>query len=54
VATAVRTLDGLHLASALLYRESRREDLVFATHDRRQATAALALGFEVVGVAVGT
>ena len=49
MATAVRTLDSLHLASALLYRERRHEEIVFATHDRRQATAARALGFEVLG-----
>jgi hypothetical protein len=44
----VRTLDTLHLASALMIRE-RYEALRFATHDRELATAAHALGFEVVG-----
>ena len=47
--TSVRTLDAIHLASALLFRERRREDIVFGTHDDRQATAARALGFEVIG-----
>ena len=46
--TLVRTLDALHLASALMIRE-RYEGLRFATHDRELATAAHALGFEVVG-----
>ena len=48
--TVVRTLDSIHLASALLVREQTNMDLVFATHDRRQAIAARALGFDVVGV----
>jgi hypothetical protein len=50
MSTPVKTLDALHLASALLWRERRDADLVFATHDPRQARAARALGFECVGV----
>jgi len=50
MATAVRTLDAIHLASALLLRERHRDDLLFATHDRRQAISARALGFTCVGV----
>ena len=50
MATPVKTLDALHLASALLWRERRSPDLVFATHDPQQARAARALGFECVGV----
>ena len=46
--TAVKTLDAIHLASALLFAERRGSGLVFGTHDRRQATAARALGFEVL------
>lgn len=49
MATAVRTLDALHLASALVFRERRAVSLVFATHDVRQATAARALGFPCIG-----
>lgn len=49
MATAVKTLDALHLASALLFQERRGVALVFATHDAQQATAARALGFECVG-----
>ncbi len=48
--TVVRTLDALHLASALLLRERQGFDLTFATHDRQQAAAAQALGFECIGV----
>jgi predicted nucleic acid-binding protein len=45
--TALGTLDALHLASALL---ARREipDLRFTTHDRELATAARAIGFDVL------
>ena len=43
-------LDALHLASALLWRERRAAELLFATHDPRQARAARALGFDCVGV----
>ena len=48
--TAVRTLDAIHLASALLLRERRVPSLVFVTHDPRQGRAALALGFECIGM----
>jgi hypothetical protein len=47
--TAVKTLDAIHLASALLLRERRTPALVFATHDPQQLRAARALGFEYLG-----
>jgi len=50
MATPVKTLDALHLATALLWRERRNVDVTFATHDPQQARAARALGFECVGV----
>lgn len=50
MATSVRTLDAIHLASALLLNEQSPEPIVFATHDRQQATAARALGLECTGV----
>jgi predicted nucleic acid-binding protein len=50
MATVVKTLDALHLASAMLLRERRRIALVFATHDPQQARAARALGFDCIGV----
>ena len=50
--TAVKTLDAIHLASALLLAERMETDLVFGTHDRSQATAARALGFGVVGAVI--
>ncbi len=48
--TPVKTLDAIHLASALLLQEQHAPDLVFATHDKRQAQAAGALGLPTVGV----
>jgi predicted nucleic acid-binding protein len=51
MATPVRTLDAIHLVTALMVRERTTDgQLVFATHDARQASAAEALGFPVVGV----
>lgn len=50
MATVVKTLDALHLASAMLVRERLRIDLVFATHDPQQSRGARALGFDCVGV----
>ena len=46
----VKTLDAIHLATALQLRERRYRELVFATHDRQQGRAAAALGFEVIGL----
>jgi hypothetical protein len=48
--TPLKALDALHMATALVWRERRAPELVFATHDLQQARAAAALGFEVVGV----
>lgn len=48
-ATQLGTLDALHVATALLWRDGRTSDMVFATHDRQQARAVRALGFEVLG-----
>ena len=46
----VRTLDAIHIASALLFQERTGTTVVFATHDAQQATGARALGFELIGV----
>lgn len=47
--TVTKTLDAIHLATALILTERERADLVFATHDAQQALAARALGFECIG-----
>lgn len=43
------TLDALHLATALVWRDRMRQALVMATHDGGLALAARAFGFEVLG-----
>ena len=47
--TPLGTLDGLHLATALLWRDRLREPLTMVTHDTALALAARAFGFEVLG-----
>jgi predicted nucleic acid-binding protein len=47
----LKTLDAVHLASALILQESSGESVRFATHDRALARASRAMGFEVVGAA---
>ncbi len=49
--TTLGTLDAIHLATALLWKERTRADLVMATHDEGLATASRASGLRVVGVA---
>lgn len=43
------TLDALHLASALAWREHTGDTVVLATHDRRLAAASRALGLGTIG-----
>lgn len=47
--TTLGTLDAIHLATALLWRESRDGELRMATHDTALATAARAMSVPVVG-----
>lgn len=44
----VKTLDAIHLSSALLWRESKKEEVSFLTHDDKQSKAARVLGFQVL------
>ncbi|MBI1872921.1 MAG: type II toxin-antitoxin system VapC family toxin [Acidobacteria bacterium] len=48
--TPIGTLDAIHLATALIWRDRMRQSLVVATHDAALALAARAFGFEVLGV----
>jgi predicted nucleic acid-binding protein len=48
--TALGTLDALHLATALVWRDRMRQELVMATHDRDLALAARSFGLDVRGV----
>lgn len=47
----LRTLDSLHLATAIRYRRAHRDGppILFATHDRALAVAARAHAFDVIG-----
>lgn len=47
--TELGTLDAIHLATALLWKELTREELTMATHDGALALAAQAHGLLVIG-----
>jgi predicted nucleic acid-binding protein len=49
--TPVGTLDAIHLATALVWRDRMQQPLMVATHDSRLALAARAFGFDVIGTA---
>jgi predicted nucleic acid-binding protein len=48
--TELGTLDAIHLASALLWKEATGLDAVMATHDRALGLAAQAHGLKVLGI----
>lgn len=48
--TELGTLDAIHLATALLWKEAVGDDLILATHDEALGLAGRAHGFAVVGV----
>ena len=50
--TELGTLDAIHLASALLWREATGGELTMATHDRALALGARAHGLRVVGTSL--
>ena len=50
MSTELGTLDAIHLATAILWKESARTGLIMATHDVALGLAAQAHGFDVVGV----
>lgn len=47
--TEIGTLDAIHLATALLWKEQEGEPVTMATHDDALAVAAVAYGLAVVG-----
>jgi predicted nucleic acid-binding protein len=49
--TELGSLDAIHLATALAWREATATELVMATHDVALGTAARASGLRVVGIA---
>jgi len=50
--TELGTLDAIHLATALLWKELTHADLVMATHDSALALGAQAHGLRVIGNAL--
>jgi len=48
--TELGTLDAIHLATALLWKDVTRTDLIMATHDTALALGAQAYGLHVVGI----
>lgn len=48
--TELGTLDAIHLATALLWKDLTHTDLIMATHDTALALSAQAHGLRVVGV----
>jgi predicted nucleic acid-binding protein len=48
--TELGTLDAIHLASALLWKDALDADPVMATHDKALALAAQAHGLRVIGI----
>jgi predicted nucleic acid-binding protein len=49
-ATPLGTLDAIHLASALIWRERTRRSLTMATHDQTLALGARAYGMAAIGI----
>ena len=47
--TPLGTLDAIHLATAIAWREARTAKLTMATHDKALATAARSVGLAVIG-----
>ncbi len=47
--TPLGTLDAIHLSTAIAWRDARNADLTMATHDLALATAARAVGLQVIG-----
>ena len=43
------TLDAIHLATAIAWRDASTADVVMATHDKALATAARSVGLKVIG-----
>ena len=49
----IKTLDAIHLVSAIIYRDAQPPDerpILFATHDHQLAAAARAMRFDVIGI----
>ena len=47
--TTIRTLDAIHLSSAILWKRFKKQDITIFTHDIEMGLAARAFGLSVVG-----
>ena len=47
--TPLGTLDAIHLATAIAWRDATASELVLATHDKALGIAARSLGLQVIG-----
>jgi len=47
--TPLGTLDAIHLATAMAWRDARDDTLTMATHDKALASASRAVGLSVIG-----
>ena len=47
--TTIRTLDAIHLSSAILWKRLTKQDLTIFTHDSEMGLAGRAFGLSVVG-----
>lgn len=46
----LKSLDAIHLSTAIVLREREKKDVLFLTHDDQLGRAASAMGFEVQGI----
>lgn len=51
--THVKSLDAIHLASAILLKKNSERPVTFVTHDRQQGIGAMAMGLDVEGLKIG-
>lgn len=49
----LKTLDAIHLVTAIAWRERINDDITFVTHDLQLATAAAAYHFPILGTVLG-
>ena len=47
---SLRSLDAIHLATAMTWRDAEQDEVRIATHDSALALAAQATGFDVIGI----
>lgn len=47
--TAIRTLDAIHLSSAILWKRFKKQDITIFTHDTEMGLAARSFGIPIVG-----